>query len=58
MNVKLKKFSIVKPKVKITIGMKTIARESHSGDNVPLPAKLLSNGVPATIVGDAEMGEI
>ena len=58
MTVKLKKFSIVKPKVKITTGLKTITRESKGEKNIPLPSTLMSYGTPTTIVGVAEMGDL
>ena len=32
MNINLKKIRILEPKVKITTGLKTIAREPHSGE--------------------------
>lgn len=58
MNIKLRKFSIVKPNVKITTGLKTITRESKGEKNVPSPSALMSDGTSVTIVGVAEMEEL
>jgi hypothetical protein len=58
MNIKLKKFNILEPKVKITTGLKTITRESKGEKNIPLPSSLMSYGTPPTIVGVAEMGDL
>lgn len=33
MNINLKKIKILEPKVKITTGLKTVAREPQSGEN-------------------------
>lgn len=54
MNVKLKKFSIVKPKTTIKTGMKTIARESHGGNNVPVYAIISARTIGQPIVGNLE----
>lgn len=43
MNVKLKKFEILEPKVKITTGLKTIAREPHSGDKAASNASVFGS---------------
>lgn len=58
MNIKLKKFKILEPKVKITTGLKTITREAQGEKNVPSPSALMSDGTSLTIVGVAEMEEI
>lgn len=55
MNVKLKKFSIVKPKVKITTGLKTITRETHGESNTPMPTTLLAAVTSPAVTGHAEM---
>lgn len=55
MNIKLRKFSIVKPNVKITTGLKTITCETHGENNTPLPTTLLAAATSPTVTGHAEM---
>lgn len=58
MNIKLRKFSIIKPIVKINTGIKTIARESHGGNNVPVYAIISARTIGQPIVGNLEeLGE-
>ena len=58
MKIKLKKFSLLAPKVKITTGLKTITRETQGEKNIPSPSALMSDGTSLTIVGVAEMGDL
>ena len=55
MNIKLKKFNILDPKVKITTGLKTITRETHGDNNTPLPTTLLAAATSPAVTGHAEM---
>lgn len=43
MNINLKKIKILEPKVKITTGLKTIAREPHSGDKAASNASVFGS---------------
>jgi hypothetical protein len=56
MNIKLKKFNILVPKVKITTGLKTITRET-SGGNTPISAMLVADSAGDTIIGNAQKEE-
>jgi hypothetical protein len=53
MNIKLKKFNILVPKVKITTGLKTITCEP-SGGNTPVSAMLVAESAGDSIIGDAQ----
>lgn len=55
MNIKLKKFNILVPKVKITTGLKTITCEPSGGDNTPVSAMLVANLAGDSIIGNAQM---
>ena len=52
MKIKLKKFSILAPNVKITTGLKTISRESPSNNNVPVNAIITARTIGQPIMGD------
>lgn len=55
MKIKLKKFSILEPKVKLNTGIKVITRESQKDGNIPLPSVIVALGTSAAITGHAEM---
>lgn len=57
MNIKLKKFNILVPKVKITTGLKTISRESPSNNNVPVNMLVVANTIGQPIIGNLEILE-
>lgn len=57
MNIKLKKFNILVPKIKITTGLKTISRESPSNNNVPVNMLVVSNTIGQPVLGDLEILE-
>ena len=57
MKIKLKKFSILEPKVKIITGIKTIDRETHSSDNLPVNAIASASGTNQAIIGNLEILE-
>lgn len=56
MNVKLKKFSLKKPNVNITTGLRTIARKTII-NNIPAAAKMVCNFTPIGVIAVAEMEE-
>lgn len=53
MNIKLKKFNILEPKVKITTGLKTITREPSGKSNEPVNAALFSESAGNSIIAFA-----
>lgn len=57
MNVKLKKFKILEPKVKIITGLKTITREISSG-NVASNAYVICDSAGSSVIGNAEELEV
>ena len=54
MNINLKKIKILEPKIKITTGFKTIAREPHSGENEAKSAIGIEALAGVHILGNAE----
>jgi len=50
MNIKLRKFNILEPKVKITTGLKTISREPSGKSNEPVNAALFSEPAGNSII--------
>jgi hypothetical protein len=57
MKIKLKKFSLLAPKVKITTGLKTISRESPSNNNAPVNMLVVANTIGQPIIGNLEILE-
>lgn len=57
MKIKLKKFSILEPKVKIITGIKTINRESHGSANYPVNMIVIANTIGQPIIGNLEILE-
>ena len=54
MNINLKNIKILEPKIKITTGFKTIAREPHSGDNEAKSAIGIETLAGVHVLGSAE----
>ena len=60
MNIKLKKFSIIKPKIKIKTEFYTISRGGTSGgyNNYAVNARTINNSAGIYVFGDAEPLEV